>query len=97
APPVAAGAAGPADLLAAAVRVRGRSYPVAAAAYQAWIAAGGNDGGQVAQFAYALANRSDFVHAAEWAERATTMDANSQLGWYVLGVARGEGRHDRAG
>ena len=41
--------------------------------------------------------RGDLGRAGDWAQRATTTDANSQLGWYVLGVSRLEGPHaDRA-
>lgn len=97
--PPNAPAASTAELLQAALRARARGNVTAAvAAYQAWLDAGGNDAGQVAQFAYWLANRGDLGRAAEWARRATTMDANNQLGWYVLGAALLEGpRRDRAG
>jgi hypothetical protein len=52
----------------------------------------------MASFAYWLASSAgDLGRAADWAQRATALDANNQLGWYVLGVARLEGPHaDRA-
>jgi CheY-like chemotaxis protein len=86
-----------ADLLTAAQHARSRGNAAAATAYQAWVDAGGNDAAAMASFAYWLANRGDLARAGEWAQRATTIDANSQLGWYVLGVSRLEGPHpDRA-
>ncbi len=94
APPAATG---PADLLAAAVRARSRGNTTAIAAYQQYVDAGGADAAALSAFSYWLANRGDLGHAAEWAARATTIDANNQLGWYVLGVSRMEGPHpDRA-
>lgn len=104
-PPAAAPAgqaAGPgaqdvAALLQAAIRARARGYAAAAEAYNAYLNAGGNDANAIANFAYYLANtRGDVRHAGEWAERATTMDANNQLAWFVLAVARSEAG-DRAG
>lgn len=90
-------AAGPAELLVAAQRARSRGAVPAAAALQAWIDAGGNDATQVAQFAYWLANRGDMVRALEWGQRATTMDPNNQLGWYMVGASQLEGpRANRA-
>ena len=95
--PAAPAAGGVAELLTAAQRARSRGNAAAATAYQAWVDAGGNDAAAMASFAYWLANRGDLTRAGEWAQRATTVDANNQLGWYVLGVSRLEGPHpDRA-
>lgn len=94
---VAAAPSGPAELLTAAQRAQGRGAAAAATAYQAYIDAGGNDGAAIARFAFWLANRGDLGRAGEWAERATQLDPNSQLGWYVLGAAKMEGpRRDAA-
>ncbi len=93
----AAAPSGPAELLVAAQRAQGRGAGAAAAAYQAYLDAGGNDGAALARFAFWLANRNDLGRAGEWAERATQLDPNNQLGWYVLGAAKMEGpRRDAA-
>ncbi len=94
----AAAPSGPAELLVAAQRSQNRGAATAATAYQAYLDAGGNDGAAIARFAFWLANRGDLGRAAEWSERATQLDANNQLAWYVLGASKMEGpRRDPAG
>jgi CheY-like chemotaxis protein len=89
---------GPAELLVAAQRAQNRGAATAATAYQAYLDAGGNDGAAIARFAFWLANRGDLGRAAEWSDRATQLDANNQLAWYVLGASKMEGpRRDPAG
>jgi len=94
---VAAAPSGPEELLVAAQRAERRGAAAAATAYQAYLDAGGNNAAAIARFAYSLANRGDLGRAGDWAERATRLDPNNQLGWYVLGAAKMEGpRRDPA-
>lgn len=83
------------DLLRAAVEARARGVNAATAAMQAWLDAGGTDARPVAQLAYWLGRRNEIELAEQWAERATRMDPNSQMAWYVLGATRLEDPRQR--
>lgn len=96
----AAAAAAPGEsyesVLAEAERLRGaRAIP----AYERAIAINPNGSEALAQLSFLLLNRgrsSDMEQAAQYAQRASTIDPTSSLAWLVLGAAR-DAQRDRAG